>query len=658
MREIELTSYAEVVSGERRRRTPRIRHSPRCSCRRNSSPRAGRCWRRAAAASPDEPPLWMFHHCVVEGDRRAPCSSRPIGRDSWEGDEICAMPRRIVDAGPLSNTTGTVLDPVLALRRRVRIAPAESARIAFWSGVAPSRAAGARAGRQVSRHGGVRARCKSPGGGPALRRSCAVWASMPSEAQQFQRIASRVLYADASLRASREILERNALGPSALWSLGISGDLPIVLAQIDDGGPSGDHRAAAARAPLLAGEAIGGRSGHAQRLPGRRSPRELQQAIGGRDRSRNRARRAAATATTRAAAGYSCCAGDAMPPSNRELLQTAARAIFAARAGSLSDQLARSARRGYHARRRPAAAPSGARPRHAARTRRRRRSAAGILQRLRRLRGRGARVRHRTRGGTMDPCALDQRDRQSAIRISGVRGRRRQHLVASTRSRIRSRRGRNDPVSNAPAEAIYIRDEDSGDLWSATPLPIREPPRSIRRSPRLRIQPLRTCLARHRLGAAAIRAARRSDQDLAPENRQSLARRRAGCRSPITWSGCSAISAAAAAPFIVTELDPETSALLARNPWSTDFQAASRLHGHGRSAADAAPAIARNSSAATDRWPNPRRCSGRSRFRIGSAAVSIPAARCRRRFSLQPGEEAELDAAARRRRHRRPTRWP
>jgi len=31
----------------------------------------------------------------------------------------------------------------------------------------------------------------------------------------------------------------------------------------------------------------------------------------------------------------------------------------------------------------------------------------------------------------------------------------------------------NDPIGDAPAEAIYLRDEASGDLWSATPLPIR-----------------------------------------------------------------------------------------------------------------------------------------------------------------------------------------
>src|SRR5271156_1496934 len=33
----------------------------------------------------------------------------------------------------------------------------------------------------------------------------------------------------------------------------------------------------------------------------------------------------------------------------------------------------------------------------------------------------------------------------------------------------------NDPVSNTPADAIYIRDQESQELWSAMPLPIREP---------------------------------------------------------------------------------------------------------------------------------------------------------------------------------------
>ena len=32
----------------------------------------------------------------------------------------------------------------------------------------------------------------------------------------------------------------------------------------------------------------------------------------------------------------------------------------------------------------------------------------------------------------------------------------------------------NDPVSDGSGEAIYIRDEQSGEFWSPTPLPVRD----------------------------------------------------------------------------------------------------------------------------------------------------------------------------------------
>jgi len=33
----------------------------------------------------------------------------------------------------------------------------------------------------------------------------------------------------------------------------------------------------------------------------------------------------------------------------------------------------------------------------------------------------------------------------------------------------------NDAVSDPPGEIVYLRDEDTGTLWSATPLPIAKP---------------------------------------------------------------------------------------------------------------------------------------------------------------------------------------
>ena len=37
------------------------------------------------------------------------------------------------------------------------------------------------------------------------------------------------------------------------------------------------------------------------------------------------------------------------------------------------------------------------------------------------------------------------------------------------------------------------------------------------------------------------------------------------------WNGCSEPIASATAPFIVTEIDPETGAMFAQNPWNDQF---------------------------------------------------------------------------------------
>jgi cyclic beta-1,2-glucan synthetase len=52
------------------------------------------------------------------------------------------------------------------------------------------------------------------------------------EAQLFERLASRVLYVDGSLRAAQELRARNTLAQPGLWAHGVSGDLPIVLVRV------------------------------------------------------------------------------------------------------------------------------------------------------------------------------------------------------------------------------------------------------------------------------------------------------------------------------------------------------------------------------------------------------------------------------------------
>src|SRR5690606_20754448 len=87
----------------------------------------------------NEPPIWAAHFAVVEGEAAAAPQyesdrARFIGRS-----RTIATATAIVDARPLSNTVGTVLDPVFALRHRVTIPPGGEAHIAFWTVVAPTR---------------------------------------------------------------------------------------------------------------------------------------------------------------------------------------------------------------------------------------------------------------------------------------------------------------------------------------------------------------------------------------------------------------------------------------------------------------------------------------------------------------------------------------
>ena len=54
------------------------------------------------------------------------------------------------------------------------------------------------------------------------------------EAHLFQKLANAVIYSDATLRPASEALSLGNVDLATLWAQGISGDLPIILARIDN----------------------------------------------------------------------------------------------------------------------------------------------------------------------------------------------------------------------------------------------------------------------------------------------------------------------------------------------------------------------------------------------------------------------------------------
>lgn len=229
VRTIELTSYAEVVLAVQAADTSHPAFSNLfVQTEIISEQQSILCTRRPR--SHQEQPPWMLHLLAVRGATR--------GETSYETDRLKFIGRRngterpeaLRGAGRLSNTDGPVLDPIVAIRRRVTIAPDESISVDFITGVAVTRDAALQLiAKYRDHHLADRVLEMAWTHGQVLLRQLN---ATESDAQLYGRLASFILYAHSALRAQQSILSQNERGQSGLWGHSISGDLPIVLLRI------------------------------------------------------------------------------------------------------------------------------------------------------------------------------------------------------------------------------------------------------------------------------------------------------------------------------------------------------------------------------------------------------------------------------------------
>jgi cellobiose phosphorylase len=188
------------------------------------------CTRRAR--SPEEKPPWLLHLMVAQGGKQGVVSCetdrlRFVGRGGTLADPA-AMHGNL----PLSDTVGPVLDPIVSLRRTVSLPPNENAVIDLLLGVSESRET---ALAQVAKY--QSSRMTDRAFELAWTHSQVTLRHLnvsEGEAQLYGRLASALIYADPSRRASPSVLNMSRRDQSGLWSHGISGDVPIVLLHISD----------------------------------------------------------------------------------------------------------------------------------------------------------------------------------------------------------------------------------------------------------------------------------------------------------------------------------------------------------------------------------------------------------------------------------------
>jgi cyclic beta-1,2-glucan synthetase len=412
--------------------------------------------------SDKETPVWAAHVVAVEGET--------VGDLQFETDRSRFMrrghnvrdPLSITDGRPLSNTVGSVLDPVISLRRTVRIPPGTTAHIVFVTIVASTR-------EQV-----IELADKYRGPTIVDRTLALAWTQAQvqlhhlgidlNEAHLFQRLANSVLYSDASQRPSSDVLARSTLEYSALWAHGISCDLPIIVVRIDE-----TEDLEIVRQLLRAHEYLRMKqlssdlvvineksSSYAQELQ-----ISLDELVRG-----SRLRLSPDTSNVRGS--IFLLRADLISQQERALLQTIARSVLLSRRGTLSEQITRSQQA-------ETVASPIPRQRRAAK-----RLDVPLPQRaLDCFNGLGGFAEK----GREYVTVLNEGLRTPAPWINVIANPSFGFLVSESGSghtwSVNSHENQltpwsNDPVTDPPGEVIYLRDESTGEVWTPTALPIRD----------------------------------------------------------------------------------------------------------------------------------------------------------------------------------------
>ena len=409
---------------------------------------------------PEDAPIWAAH--LIIG-----ASSVELGRIQRETDRALFLGRGNGVSSPdalrreLSGSTGAVLDPIFSLRCSVALEARDRVEISFLTLTASSREALLTLIEKYKRPESVSRAFEM-----AWTRAQLEFRYLgigPAAAHRFQELASHLLYPNARLRPLSERLLQNRLGQSALWAYGISGDLPMLVVTI------GDIRNLPLIRELLLAHTY-------WRLRGFRCDLIIvNQELASYDRPLNiqllRQIEAHSSEADRSdvnkPGGVFLRDWNAMPEEHRNLLLATASVVLSGQRGSLKQQLSGASETHPP----PIFVPSGNPPEQV--------SLPLPFLELPYFNGVGGftpdgrEYAIYLKPGSQTPSAwvnvIANPSFGTLISESG--------LGCTWSGNSQSNRltpWHNDPVTDPQSEAIYLRDDESGAIWTPTPLPVRE----------------------------------------------------------------------------------------------------------------------------------------------------------------------------------------
>lgn len=556
-REIEVTSYFEVILNTPAADTAHPAFS-NLFVQTEYLPGLNTLLATRRARSAKEKPIWAAH--VLSTDHHA------FGDIQYETSRVqfigrgrdVRKPVAIFNNRDLTNTAGAVLDPIMSLRTRVLLPPGSVSHITITTLAAETRAEVISQSEKFLDMNTYR------------RITDLAWTQAqvklhylniePDEAHLFQRLATRLLYLDSSLRPSSEMLKRSTLDITGLWAHGVSGDLPIVLVRVSDFENRGLIRQLIKAHDYLHTKGLAFDLILLNEQPASYA-QELQSTL----ESLVHSGTMVSHAHTSGHGKIFVLRTDTLPENDLYLFYSLSRAVLSSRQGSLSEQVKRmrfysDSHLAIGDRTPPHHSPHGPEL---------------PLPQLSFFNGLGG----FTEEGHEYVIVLRKGQQTPAPWINVIANPFFGFTVSESGSGYtwakNSRENqltpwRNDPVCDAPGEAFYILDMDSGSLWSPTALPIR-------------IEDA-TYIARHGSGYSQFdheshgiesRLTQFVPWDLSVKvsvlrlKNTSAETRRLKISAYVEW--VLGFTRAVMAPTTITEMDPVTGAILARNPRSDEY---------------------------------------------------------------------------------------
>ncbi|MFM4701925.1 GH36-type glycosyl hydrolase domain-containing protein [Aeromonas bivalvium] len=556
LRHIELTSYAEVVltTPEADRAHPAF---SKLFVVTEYLAELGALIATRRPRAPEEKAIWAAHFIMVEEQADGPLQYESDRALFIGQGRTLASAHALQPKVSLSNTTGTVLDPIFSLRQRVQVLPGGSTHVAFWTLVASSRSALLDLiDQHHNRHAFQRAKTLAWTQAQVQLHHLNI---QPSDGANFQRLAAPLLYADARFRAPSRTIGDGLMRQSALWQQSISGDLPIMLLHIDD-----VEDLAQVHELLLAHEYL-----RMKRLAvdlvimNEHASTYVQDLQNGIDTAVRSSQSRPRFHSELAQGSVYTVRRDLMSGELCELLYAAARVVLTARRGTLQEQLARLKEPPLHA---PLAAPP--RARHAGAIKHAHHPELECFNGLGGFAREGREYVTLLSGEQTTPApwlnviANPGFGFQASAQGSG-------YTWADNSKENQLTPWSNDPVTDPVGEAIYIRDEETRALWSPTAQPIRDGGQYVARHgfgySRFEHQAhgIHSELLQYVPVADPVKISR-----LTLHNLTNTPRRLAiTCYAEWVLGPSRAVSA----PFITTRIDERTGAMLARNPWNGAF---------------------------------------------------------------------------------------